>query len=49
MISDRQQKNTIYNKWLKKNIEYSSNTVEDGNYRNVNDIFGKWRSVLFIW
>lgn len=30
MISDRQQKNTIYNKWLKKNIEYSSNTVEDG-------------------
>lgn len=30
MISGRQQKNTIYNKWLKKNIEYSSNTVEDG-------------------
>ena len=30
MISDRQQKNTIYNKWLKKNIEYSSDTVEDG-------------------
>lgn len=30
MILDRQQKNTIYNKWLKKNIEYSSNTVEDG-------------------
>ena len=30
MISDRQQKNTIYNKWLKKNIEYTSNTVEDG-------------------
>ena len=30
MISDRQQKNTIYNKWLKKHIEYSSNTVEDG-------------------
>lgn len=30
MISDRQQKNTIYNKGLKKNIEYSSNTVEDG-------------------
>lgn len=30
MISDSQQKNTIYNKWLKKNIEYSSNTVEDG-------------------
>ena len=30
MISDRQQKNKIYNKWLKKNIEYSSNTVEDG-------------------
>lgn len=30
MTSDRQQKNTIYNKWLKKNIEYSSNTVEDG-------------------
>ena len=30
MISDRQQKNTIYNKCLKKNIEYSSNTVEDG-------------------
>ena len=30
MISDRQQKNTIYNKWLKKNIEYSSNTVHDG-------------------
>ena len=30
MISDRQQKNTIYNTWLKKNTEHSSNTVEDG-------------------
>ena len=35
MISDRQQKNTIYNKWLKKNIEYSSNTVEDGSTEYV--------------
>ena len=41
MISDRQQKNTIYNKWLKKNIEYSSNTVEDGSTEYESRCFWK--------
>ena len=41
MASDRQKKDTVYNKWIKKDIDYSSNISEDGQTEYETVLFEK--------
>ena len=41
MDSDRQKKDTVYNKWIKKDIDYSSNISEDGQTEYETVLFEK--------